>query len=104
MNICVLDGHALNPGDLSWDALNDLGPCSIHDRTPPDEVAARAAGAGVVPGRIGAIEAGGAIGGSSGDCAKTPDEANAMTKKQIFLPARRCILTILKMQQERRCQ
>ncbi len=48
MKICVLDGHTLNPGDLSWDALNDLGPCSIHDRTPPDQVAARAVGAGVV--------------------------------------------------------
>jgi glycerate dehydrogenase len=45
MNIVVLDGHTLNPGDLSWDALQALGDCRIHDRTPPGEVVARAADA-----------------------------------------------------------
>ena len=25
MNIVVLDGHALNPGDLSWDTLASMG-------------------------------------------------------------------------------
>lgn len=48
MNIVVLDGHTLNPGDLSWDALKQLGPCAIHDRTPPEEIIARASGAEVV--------------------------------------------------------
>lgn len=48
MKICILDGHTLNPGDLSWDALCQLGPCVIHDRTPPQEVASRASGAEVV--------------------------------------------------------
>ena len=48
MKICVLDGHTLNPGDLSWEALQRLGSCTIHDRTPPDEVAGRAAGAEVL--------------------------------------------------------
>jgi glycerate dehydrogenase len=48
MNIVVLDGHTLNPGDLSWDALKQLGSCAIHDRTPPEEVAARARNAEVV--------------------------------------------------------
>lgn len=43
MNIAVLDGYTLNPGDLSWDELKALGPCEIFDRTPPDEIAARAA-------------------------------------------------------------
>ena len=42
MNIVVLDGHTLNPGDLSWDALRALGTCSIHDRTAPDQIAPRA--------------------------------------------------------------
>ncbi|HSH16142.1 MAG TPA: D-2-hydroxyacid dehydrogenase, partial [Verrucomicrobiae bacterium] len=32
MNIVVLDGHTLNPGDLSWDELRALAPCDIHDR------------------------------------------------------------------------
>jgi glycerate dehydrogenase len=48
MNICVLDGFTLNPGDLSWDELRQLGPCEIHDRTPPAEIIARAANADIV--------------------------------------------------------
>ena len=48
MNIVVLDGHTLNPGDLGWDALRALGHCQIHDRTPADQVQARAANAQVV--------------------------------------------------------
>jgi len=43
--IIVLDGHTLNPGDLSWDELKALGVCEIFDRTPPAEVAARAVNA-----------------------------------------------------------
>ncbi len=46
--IVVLDGHTLNPGDLSWDALRDLGDCEIHDRTPPERVIERAAGKEIV--------------------------------------------------------
>ncbi len=48
MKIVVLDGHTLNPGDLSWDGLTSLGDCVIHPRTPPAEVVARAAGAEIV--------------------------------------------------------
>jgi glycerate dehydrogenase len=48
MKIVVLDGHTLNPGDLSWDALRTLGQCAIHDRTPAGEVLERARGAEVV--------------------------------------------------------
>ncbi len=48
MNIVVLDGYTLNPGDLTWDALRALGGCHIYDRTPPAEVLARAAGADIV--------------------------------------------------------
>ena len=48
MNICVLDGFTLNPGDLSWDELRQLGPCEISDRTPPVEIIARAANAEIV--------------------------------------------------------
>ncbi|MBR4905056.1 MAG: D-2-hydroxyacid dehydrogenase [Selenomonadaceae bacterium] len=33
MKIVVLDGYTLNPGDLSWAALEDLGECKIYDRT-----------------------------------------------------------------------
>jgi glycerate dehydrogenase len=45
MNIVVLDGFTLNPGDLSWSELAALGPCAIHDRTPPEQVVPRAADA-----------------------------------------------------------
>ncbi len=48
MKIVVLDGHTLNPGDLSWEPLQQLGDVSIHDRTPADQVLARAAGAEIL--------------------------------------------------------
>ena len=42
MSIVVLDGYTLNPGDLSWSALETLGTCTVHDRTPPESVVERA--------------------------------------------------------------
>lgn len=41
MNIIVLDGYAMNPGDLSWDELKKIGEVTIYDRTPVDEVKAK---------------------------------------------------------------
>lgn len=42
MKIVVLDGYTLNPGDLSWKALEALGDCTLHDRIShaPDAVVA----------------------------------------------------------------
>ena len=48
MKIVVLDGYTLNPGDLSWDGLNALAPCVVHDRTPPASVMERAADAEIL--------------------------------------------------------
>ena len=48
MKIVVLDGYALNPGDLSWDELRRFGDVDIHDRTREEDVAGRAAGAQAV--------------------------------------------------------
>jgi glycerate dehydrogenase len=48
MEIVVLDGFTLNPGDLSWDALKQLGACTIHDRTPAELIIERAREAEVV--------------------------------------------------------
>ncbi len=48
MNIVILDGYTLNPGDLSWDEINSLGDCVIHDRTPIDEIIGRCASAEIV--------------------------------------------------------
>ena len=48
MKIVILDGHALNPGDLSWDGLKQLGELTVYDRTPADKVVERALGAEIV--------------------------------------------------------
>lgn len=42
--IVVLDGYTLNPGDLSWDKLKGLGPVTLYDRTPADQIVARSKG------------------------------------------------------------
>lgn len=46
--IVILDGFTLNPGDLSWAALEELGEVTIHDHTTPDLVAERSAGATIL--------------------------------------------------------
>lgn len=46
--IVVLDGHALNPGDLSWAGLHRLGSVEIYDRTPEPDIVTRAYGAEAV--------------------------------------------------------
>ena len=33
MKIVIMDGHALNPGDLSWDFLREFGTVTYYDRT-----------------------------------------------------------------------
>ncbi len=48
MQIVVLDGYTLNPGDLSWAGLHELGQCHIHDRTSPDDIVRRAHEAEIV--------------------------------------------------------
>jgi glycerate dehydrogenase len=42
MKIVILDGHAINPGDLSWDALRSLGELEVFDRTSEDAIVTRA--------------------------------------------------------------
>lgn len=37
MKIVILDGHALNPGDLSWDFLNQFGNVDYYDHTDSAE-------------------------------------------------------------------
>ena len=48
LKIVVLDGHALNPGDLSWDALRAIGELQVFDRTADDQIVARAHDAQIV--------------------------------------------------------
>ena len=48
MNIVVLDGYTLNPGDLSWDNLQKLGDCTIYERTAKEDVYSRIKDAEIV--------------------------------------------------------
>ena len=48
MNIVVLDGYTLNPGDNPWQPIEKLGELSIYDRTEPSEVRQRAVNADVI--------------------------------------------------------
>lgn len=41
MTIVVLDGHSLNPGDLSWAPLSALGALTVHERTPAELIIPR---------------------------------------------------------------
>lgn len=42
MKIVILDGYALNPGDLSYDFLKLFGTLEVYDRTAPEQVIERA--------------------------------------------------------------
>lgn len=42
MKIVILDGHTLNPGDLSWKAFEELGEVVVYERSSPEEVIKRA--------------------------------------------------------------
>lgn len=42
MEIVILDGYTLNPGDLSWEGIKAFGNCTFYDRTPPELTVERA--------------------------------------------------------------
>lgn len=48
MNIVIVDGYTLNPGDLSWEGLEKLGNVEIHDRSTPEELLERSAKADII--------------------------------------------------------
>lgn len=48
MNIVVLDGYTLNPGDLRWEGFDKFGNLQVYDRTPKDEIITRAKHAQIV--------------------------------------------------------
>ncbi len=48
MKIVVLDGFAVNPGDLNWDFLDKYGEAVVYDHTPPALSASRCADAEAV--------------------------------------------------------
>ncbi len=48
MKIVILDGYSVNPGDLSWSEIENLGELTVYDRTSPDDVVARTVDADIV--------------------------------------------------------
>ena len=48
MKIVALDGHTLNPGDNPWPPVEALGEFAVYDKTPDDQILARAEGATVI--------------------------------------------------------
>lgn len=48
MEIVVLDGHSVNPGDLSWKELEEAGNLMVYDRTTAEEVLQRAGNADAI--------------------------------------------------------
>lgn len=48
MKIVVLDGYGVNPGDLSWEKLEELGELTVYERTAPEEVLTRTEEAEIV--------------------------------------------------------
>jgi glycerate dehydrogenase len=48
MKIVILDGYTLNPGDLDWAPLHQLGNVTVHDRSREDEIVERAADAEII--------------------------------------------------------
>ncbi|MDR3581491.1 MAG: D-2-hydroxyacid dehydrogenase [Oryzomonas sp.] len=46
--IVILDGYTINPGDNPWTQVENLGTCTIYDRTPPELTLERAAEADIV--------------------------------------------------------
>lgn len=48
MKIVVLDGYGVNPGDLSWGKLEELGELTVYERTAPEDVLTRTEDAEIV--------------------------------------------------------
>jgi len=46
--IVILDAYAGNPGDLSWQPMQELAPCDIYDRGTVDTVVERCRDAEIV--------------------------------------------------------
>ena len=48
MKIVVLDAFAMNPGDLSWEQLKNIGDTEIYDRSLPEESIKRVSDAEII--------------------------------------------------------
>lgn len=48
MEIVVLDGYGLNPGDLSWEPFKEIGNVTVYDRTVSEDVIERSKDAEII--------------------------------------------------------
>lgn len=48
MNVVILDGYTTNPGDLSWEELEDSCRLTVYQHTPAEKTIERASGADAV--------------------------------------------------------
>lgn len=48
MKIVILDGHAVNPGDLSWDCFNVFGDVTVYEYTEESQILDRIGDAEIV--------------------------------------------------------
>lgn len=48
VNIVILDGYTINPGDNPWTRIEGLGICSVYDRTPAENIIERAGNADIL--------------------------------------------------------
>lgn len=48
MKIVIMDGHVVNPGDLSWDCLDGFGQVTVYERSVGEDVAGRIGDAQIV--------------------------------------------------------
>jgi glycerate dehydrogenase len=48
LKIVVTDGYTLNPGDLSWEPIQQFGELTVYDRTKPQEIVDRCRDANII--------------------------------------------------------
>lgn len=48
MKIVVMDGHGVNPGDMSWKPFEEIGQLTVYPRTAPEEVVQHVGDADIV--------------------------------------------------------
>jgi glycerate dehydrogenase len=48
MKIVILDAFTSNPGDLSWDSIEEMGELTVYERTTPEEVLERCNGSEII--------------------------------------------------------
>lgn len=48
MNVVILDGYTVNPGDLDWQPIRDTGDLTVYERSRDEEIVPRAGNADVL--------------------------------------------------------